>query len=47
MVFPKVASVEDMKRVAEAYVKNTNPEVSRCMILQCIQRRFIRMTKIN
>ena len=23
MVFPKVASVEDMKRVAEAYVKNT------------------------
>lgn len=22
MVFPKVASVEDMKRVAEAYVKN-------------------------
>ena len=23
MVFPKVASVEDMKRVTEAYVKNT------------------------
>ena len=33
-------------RFAILVAKQTNPEVSRCMILQCIQRRFIRITEI-